>query len=308
MCRKRSNRTANSQVVGSRRSVAEGSALHPVFPVQEENSTVCHLKLSQIVELADQLFPFEQSEPWDNCGIQIGDPDRMISSMAFSLDATPQTVKFAREHSCELLVTHHPVLVEPVRAILPDSLAGRTLLTAGRSGVDILSLHTNLDAARGGLNDKLAETLGLRDICIPTPAGCARLGRLDPSMTLFQFAVKVAADLEVQRPRIISMENCPVQTVFCASGSGMGYLKEALYCLADVMLTGDVRYHAAREALEMGMPVIDAGHFGTERMAVELMAGLFAREFRNRNVEIACHQCGSEHEPFLDIFDRKEDD
>ncbi|MFH1113274.1 MAG: Nif3-like dinuclear metal center hexameric protein [Pseudomonadota bacterium] len=266
------------------------------------------LKLSQIVELADRLFPFEQSETWDNCGIQIGDPDRPVSSIAFSLDATPQTVEFAAEHSCELLVTHHPVLVEPVRAVVPDGLAGRTLLAAARRGVDILSLHTNLDAARGGLNDKLAEALGLRDITIPFSAACARLGSLDAPMTLFRFAEKVALDLDVVRPRIVSSDNCPVQRVFCASGSGMGYLREALNCRADVMVTGDVRYHAAREALEMGMPVIDAGHFGTERKAPELMAGLFAREFRKRNIEIACHQCASEDGPFVDIFDRKEDD
>ncbi len=271
---------------------------------QKEDATVSGLSLSQIVEIADRLFPFELAEPWDNCGIQIGDPDRVVSAIAFSLDATPQTVEYARKYSCDLLVTHHPVLLEPIRTVIPDNLAGRTLLAAGRHGVDILSLHTNLDAARGGLNDNLAETLGLQEISIPVPAICARLGRLDSSMTLFHFADKVARDLGISRPRIISAKECKVQTVFCASGSGMGYLRDALRYHADVMLTGDVRYHAAREALEMGMPVIDAGHFGSERMAVELMRGLFAQEFRKINVDIACYQCESEREPFMDISDR----
>ncbi|MDQ7784200.1 MAG: Nif3-like dinuclear metal center hexameric protein [Desulfomonilaceae bacterium] len=268
---------------------------------------MCYLNLSRIVEIADRLFPFELAETWDNCGIQIGDPDRTISAMAFSLDATPRTVMFARDHSCELLVTHHPVLVEPIRSIVPDSLAGRTLLAAGRFGVDILSLHTNLDAAQGGLNDKLAETLGLQAVSTPGTATCARVGRLVPAVTLFRFADMVAERLQISRPRIISPMDCSVETVFCASGSGMGYLREAITSRADVMLTGDVRYHAAREALEMGMPVIDAGHFGTERLAVELMADRFAEEFRRMNIEIACHRCDFESEPFVDIIDRKED-
>lgn len=84
----------------------------------------------------------------------------------------------------------------------------------------------------------------------------------------------------------------------------MGYLREALTYRADVMVTGDVRYHAAREALEMGMPVIDAGHFGTERKAVALMTEVFAGEFRKIDVDVACYQCESEREPFMDIFDR----
>lgn len=266
------------------------------------------LKLSQIVDIADQLFPFDSAEPWDNCGIQIGDPHRTVSSVAFSLDATPQTVAFASQHACQLLITHHPVLMEPLRRIVADNLSGSTLLAAARLGVDILSLHTNLDAGQGGLNDRLAEKLGLEDTSIPLPATCARLGRLASPMSLHQFAGKVMSDLEISRPRIVSPDHeRTVRTVFCVSGSGMGYLRHAVTYKADVMLTGDVKYHAAREALEMGMPVIDAGHFGLEKIGISLMAECFGREFEQQGVGIACHQCNLEKEPFMDIIDRKED-
>ena len=266
------------------------------------------IKLSQIIDIADQLFPFDLAEPWDNCGIQIGDPDRTISSIAFSLDATPQTVAFASQRACELLITHHPVLLNPIGRIVADNLCGLTLLAAARLGVDILTLHTNLDAGRGGLNDKLAEKVGLVDILIPVPAMCARIGRLALPMSLHQFAEKLMSDLEIPRPRIVASDHDrTVSTVFCASGSGMGYLGDALTYKADVMLTGDVRYHAAREALEMGLPVIDAGHFGLEKIGVGLMAECFGREFEKRGVGIVCHQCNTEKEPFMDIIDRKED-
>jgi dinuclear metal center YbgI/SA1388 family protein len=263
--------------------------------------------LSQVVEIADRLFPFQEAEPWDNVGIQIGDPDRVVESVAFSLDPTPQTVEFAANNLCQLLVTHHPALFEPIRRITPDNLPGRTLLAAARLAVDILSLHTNLDAAPGGLNDNLAGKIGLQEVIMPTPARCARLGRLPAALSLFELAGMVAERLMIPHVRTIAETDCSVQLVFCATGSGMGYLKEALQYRADVMLTGDVKYHAAREAMELGMPVIDAGHYGLEKTAISLMTQSFQEQFANMGLEVTCLPCDLEKEPFLHIYDLEED-
>ena len=264
-------------------------------------AAVMGLCLSDIVEIANRLFPFDIAEPWDNCGIQIGDPTRRVNSIAFSLDATPQTVKFASASSCELLVTHHPVLLEPFRNIVADNLFGRTLLDAARMGVDILSLHTNLDAAAGGLNDQLIGKLGLENVTTFVSAQCARVGRLPEATTVFELARKIARDLEISHVRVISEKDCEVRTLFLAAGSGMSFLGEALRQNADVMVTGDVRYHAAREALEMGMPVIDAGHYGLEKGAVELLSAAFEAEFSRLGLAINCINCRLEKEPFIEI-------
>ncbi|MBI5570778.1 MAG: Nif3-like dinuclear metal center hexameric protein [Desulfomonile tiedjei] len=258
--------------------------------------------LSQIVEIADRLFPFESAETWDNCGIQIGDPHRSIRAVAFSLDATPQTVQFAADRSCDLLVTHHPVLLEPLRRIVPDNLSGRTLLRAARMDVDILSLHTNLDAADGGLNDELAALIGLQDVITPLPARCARLGCLSPPRTVRDLAGKILSDLGIESVRVIAETDPFVRRVFCVTGSGMGYLKDAMDHQADVLLTGDVRYHAAREAAEMGMPVIDAGHWALEKIAVPLLVRSFQGEFRVMGLDVACIGCNLEGEPFTNIY------
>ncbi|MGB6063336.1 MAG: Nif3-like dinuclear metal center hexameric protein [Desulfomonilaceae bacterium] len=257
--------------------------------------------LSGIVEIANRLFPFDTAEPWDNCGIQIGDPNRRVSSIAFSLDPTPQTIKFATASSCELLISHHPLILQPLRNIISDSLFGRVVLDAARMGVDILSLHTNLDAAAGGLNDQLAYKLGLENIITPIGARCARIGQLPSATTVFSFARKIAKDLEISQVRVVSAEDAEVRTVFCASGSGMSYLSEALRENVDLMVTGDVRYHPAREALEMGMPVIDAGHFGLEKGAINLMRTAFEAEFARLGLAINCINCELEKEPFIEI-------
>jgi len=236
--------------------------------------------LSEVLEIANQLFPFDLAEDWDNCGIQIGNPSRQINSIAFSVDATPKTVKFAETHSCNLLITHHPVLLESIRSITPATLAGQTLLQAAASGVDILSLHTNLDAAPGGLNDYLTKNMNLESIIVPTPAKCARLGKLPAPMGIWEYARQLSQKLHLTNVRIISESDKNVQTVFCASGSGMGYLHEAIRYGADLIVTGDVRYHAAREALAMGIPIIDAGHYGLEKAAPEILLNAFKAEMQ----------------------------
>lgn len=260
------------------------------------------LRLSQVVEIADRLFPFNLAEPWDNCGIQIGDPDRLVSAIAFSLDPSVLTINYAVEHSCALLITHHPVLLEPLRNLVWNHYPGRTLIAAARSGVDILSLHTNLDAAPGGLNDYLAKVMGLEEVITPCAAPCARMGMLASPVRIAELAAGLARALNLPHLRVVSECDCEVQSVFSVCGSGMGYLKEALLYKPDVMVTGDVKYHAACEALEMGIPVIDAGHFGLEKGAPEVLATAFRKEFEHMGLEIACFTCEREKDPFFDIY------
>jgi len=254
--------------------------------------------LSRVVEIADSLFPFDTAESWDNCGIQVGDPHRPVRATAFSLDATPRTIDSAARHACDLLITHHPLIFEPLRCITADQFVGRTILHAIRLGVDILSLHTNLDAAPGGLNDDLVARLGLEQVTVPLPARCARIGELPSAMTVSAFARKAAEDLGLEQVRIISDQDRHVRRIFCACGSGMSYLREALSYAADLILTGDVRYHAAREALEMGIPVVDGSHYGLERHAPGLLEGSFRAAFQSLGLDIACVRCDVEYEPF----------
>jgi GTP cyclohydrolase I len=257
------------------------------------------LLLSQLVKIADKLYPFELAEPWDNVGIQIGDPDRLIERMAFSLDPSVDTLDFASQNLCTLLITHHPVLIEPIKNLVTTQCPERILVHAARLGIDILSLHTNFDAAPGGLNDHLATLMELREGRVPDNAGCARAGLLTFPVSLENFAEKLSLIFRVNTVRLIGAGNKPVERVFCVSGSGMSYLPQAVSWGADVMVTGDVRYHAALEALSAGIPVIDCGHFHLEKMSPQVMATAFGEALRELEAEVECIQCGEEKDPFL---------
>lgn len=257
------------------------------------------LLLSQLVKIANTLYPFELAEPWDNVGIQIGDPDRLVERIAFSLDPSVDTLDFASQNLCSLLVTHHPVLLHPITNLVTTQYQARIFVLAARLGIDILSLHTNFDAAPGGLNDHLARLLELRDVRVPDHAGCARLGLLPDPVKLEDFAERLSGIFHMNAVRLIGSANKPVERVFCVSGSGMSYLPQAVSCGAHVMVTGDVRYHAALEALSTEMPVIDCGHFHLEKMAPRVMAAAFSEKLGELQVGVDCIPYNGEKDPFF---------
>lgn len=256
------------------------------------------LELSKVLELADRLFPFSLAEPWDNIGLQIGDPYMPVSSVAFGLDATPRTVDFAVSRKCNLLVTHHPITIEAVRTVTTSHMAGRTMLKAASSGLAIVSLHTNFDAAPGGLNDFLADALQLQRPLETISAPCARMGRLAHPLTLEEFASSAMVYLDLPCTRVVGDKDRVVRAVFCVAGSGMSYLNEAIRYKADVIITGDVRYHAARECNEFGLAIVDAGHYGLEKAAPAILADRFSSEFASLGLDLECHLCNMEKDPF----------
>jgi GTP cyclohydrolase I len=257
--------------------------------------------LSDIQQLADRMFPFEYVESWDNSGIQVGDPSRSINAIAFSLNASIDAVGFAVENCCDLLVSHHPLLMKPIKKVLASDITGRTIFAAVRSGVDILSLHTNLDAAEGGLNDYLANALDLLDIRMPNNARCSRLGRLAEPETLSDLAHKLCRIFNLDSVRVVGRVDRSVASVFLVSGSGMGYLEDAISAKADVLITGDVRYHGALDSGESNICVIDAGHFGLEKFAIKLIQEKFEAEFSRLGWKIRLCPFEGEKDPFTYI-------
>jgi dinuclear metal center YbgI/SA1388 family protein len=245
--------------------------------------------LSDIVQTADRLFPFELAERWDNCGVQVGDPGARIQSVAFSLDAGSDAVEYAFENSCQLLITHHPLIFAPLKSITPLNSTGKVLLSAVEKKLSVLSLHTNLDAAPNGLNDYLSALIGLTEITVPENAPSSRMGILPQAEPIDELASHLAKKLDLDHISLVTRDNRIVRKAFVVSGSGMSYLPVAVTTDADVMITGDVRYHSALEALEMNLPVIDAGHYGLEKICVPLMLNAFKQAFIERHWNVKCN-------------------
>jgi dinuclear metal center YbgI/SA1388 family protein len=365
-------------------------------------------KLSDIVGIINKIAPQTLAETWDAVGLQVGDPAASVTRIMTALDPGEPAVDAAIAAGCQLLVTHHPFIFKPLpRLSAADPVTAR-IFRAIRNNLAVVSLHTNYDTAEGGLNDLLAQRIGVTS-CTPLtesvreelvklavfvpkgfeeqvmtalfrftaglgnyrdcsfrvdgtgtflplegakpfrgevgiresvqearlevllraadlgkatealkaahpyeePAydlypllnrgqgfGLGRIGVLESPATLAAYAADVRERLGCCSVRYVGNPVQTVRRVALCSGSGASFLHEAKRRGADLLVTGDVKYHEARTAEEIGLALMDAGHFGTEIIAAQGLATRISSECRHRRYEVELLCCHDESDPF----------
>ena len=221
----------------------------------------------EIEQALFELAPREGAMDWDNVGHLLGDPDSQVSRVLVALDITEDVADEALAHGCELIVAHHPVMNckwLPVQTVRSDTPQGHLLLKLLRHGVSAVCMHTNLDIARGGVNDCLAEALELVD---PGPLGdedgLCRMGTLPAPMPLAEFAAFVCKALDANGVRFADAGK-PVRRVAVGGGACGEFEDDAIRAGCDTFVTADLSYHQFLDAAGKGINLIDAGHFPTE--------------------------------------------
>lgn len=215
-----------------------------------------------IMELLDSKAPFATAEEWDNVGLLIGSPDNEVTRVLVTLDATPAAIEAAKAVGAELIVTHHPVIFDPLKKLDSDSVP----YTLAAAGIDVISVHTNADKADDGVNDILAERLGLTDLRV-TEDGFCRIGRLSESTNATTFAKAVAATLDTA---VRTNGGGEIRTVAVCGGSGGDFITP-LASEIDAFVSGEVRHHQWLEANALGVTVVEAGHYATEVPIVDTL-------------------------------------
>lgn len=235
---------------------------------------------------------------WDNSGLQIGRKNAAVTKVLTALDATEAVIGEAIRKGCEMIVVHHPMIFSPMKSITEANRDGMRILTLAENRIAVYSAHTNMDKAFGGTNDMIAQLLGLQDVRIleEDPDGILRLGYLEKETTLREFAALVKERLGLQELRSSKADpEKKVRAVAICTGGGSSEIDLAARSEADVYVTGDLTYHKADYAGYLGLPVLDAGHYGTENQ----IAGKIA-EYLNGAVEgIRAEVAESMEESFL---------
>ena len=355
------------------------------------------------------MAPTVLAEAWDNPGLQVGDPAAGVNRIMVALDPAPDVIDSAIASSCQLLVTHHPLIFKPIKSISTATPHGASIQKAIKAGLSIFSMHTNYDIASGGLNDVLARKIGLSScvplritstcelvklvVFVPTehleqlrsalfpftvqqgnycdcafsaegvgtfmplegakpfignvgvlaeaheerlelllerkrlpqaikallavhpydePAfdvypllnegaklGLGRIGRLPIPVSLVDYAARLRKNLTAPSLRYVGDPIAMISKVALCSGSGASLLHEAVRAGADVLVTGDVKYHEARDAEDLGIALIDAGHFPTEIIMVPEMVERFGRELAKAGyADCQVEACRTESDPF----------
>lgn len=237
-------------------------------------STVTH-----IYDAIDRLAPFWLTMDFDNTGILVGDRNREVSCALLALDCTPAVVEQAKQLGAQLIVTHHPVIFHPLKRVNEDAVVYQLI----RSDIAVISAHTNLDIAQGGVNDALASAIGLRDcrglelLNEQTGAWLGRIGTLPEPLSPEAFAAHIKACLNAASVKFSAAPRA-IHTVALCSGSGADCLDAAISAGADALLTSEVKQHEYLAAAAAGISIFDAGHFDTEDIVIEPLRDYLAKE------------------------------
>ena len=368
-------------------------------------------RVQDVVGLLNGLYPPVLAEEWDNVGLQVGDPAVAVSHVAVSLDPSPVAVEEAIGLGAEMLVCHHPLIFRPLKQVTTRDETGRLVCTAVRGGLAIMAAHTNLDRAHNGLNDWLAQALGLAEstpletpsgllfklvvfvpvehkdmvaeamfeagagqvgaydrcsfssagigtfrpsvgtnpfvgkvgevesadeirleLLVPkealsrvvsrlikahpyeevaydlvpiannrTDIGLGRIGRLSKVTLLDDLLLQIKTALQVETLRVAGAKGDKIKKVAVCGGSGASLLQAASRQGADLLVTGDVSYHDARKAEELGLTVVDAGHFATEYIVVDQLTRALKSAAKANGLDFEVSAVTGEQDPFRTV-------
>lgn len=227
------------------------------------------MKVFEIYDFLNAIAPSENALSFDNVGILVGDPNAEVRKSVVALDCTPAVVKKAVAEKAELIITHHPVIFEPLKSVVKGN--GNVVYDCLYNGISVISMHTNLDVAIGGVNDCLAKALELENIqTITDDEGFSfRMGSLKTEMSATELAqyVKVRLGGNIR----YTDGGKTIKTLSVCGGSGGSELYFAMQ-KTDAFVTADVKHNVFIEAASKGYALFDAGHFHTENVIVNPLA------------------------------------
>lgn len=245
------------------------------------------MKANKIIEIIETMCPERLAYPWDNVGLLCGDGEKEVKKIFVTLDTNLTTVKEAVSRGADMIVSHHPILMGGIKRIDYSAPTGQMLRLLIENNIVLFAAHTNMDTARGGINDRLAEMFSLADVKIldrhtdDPAAGLGRYGRLKSPITFGEF-VKMCGEILNTPLRAAGDFDKMITVAAVASGSCSEIIPLAREKGADVIITGDMKYHNMIDMTEAGMCVVDAGHYPTEICVMDI----FAELLKNTDAEI----------------------
>ena len=221
------------------------------------------MKIKELYAALNEKYPTALSCEWDNDGIMCADNlDREVEKVLVALDVTENTVEYAIQNGFDLIISHHPLVFSSQKSLVETKYTQRKLIKLIKAGVCVFSFHTRLDAVNGGVNDVLSNLIGLESVEVDAIDPVGRIGVLPKETQLSTFAENVKAKLET--PVVLYNGNKTVKKVYVVGGDGKDLISRAISARCDTLLTGRVSYNTLIDARDMGLNIVEAGHFFTE--------------------------------------------
>jgi len=251
-------------------------------------------KVREIVDYFEKLVPKEMKMDFDNVGLLAGTMDTDVSRVLIALDISPAVIDEAIACGAQMIISHHPLFFD-LKAVNDGSTTGQNIIALISNGISGLCMHTNLDSVKGGVNDALAEALGVetegwlegpRFTSEGVEYGVGRYGHIETPMDMDKFLTYVKEKLHTNGLRYHDA-GCPVRKVALCGGSGGEYLDAAIEKGCDTLVTADIKYHQFLEARARGLNLIDADHFCTENVVVPVIEKMLKDGFPQIEAKIS---------------------
>ena len=239
-----------------------------------------------IYEKLCERIPEDLREIWDNDGLMCSSDDgREVKRALVTLDVTEDIVDYAISHDIDLIVSHHPLIFKPLASVTEDSHVARKVIKLIKNDVSVMSFHTRADKVEGGVNDILAEILGLKNVAPFGEGDLGRIGTLPEELNMEDFSYLLKWLLDCDGVKVADAL-IPVQKVAVVGGDGKSFVSDALKAGADTFVSGRIGYNVMAEAAEMGINLLEAGHFFTEHPVTQFFQALLHRLDPDMYIEI----------------------
>ena len=251
------------------------------------------MKIKEVLSALERFAPLPLQESWDNAGLQVGLTETEVSGALLCLDVSEQIVDEAIQKGCNLVVSHHPLLFRGLKTISDLTDVQRTVVKAIENHICVISMHTNMDNAQGGVNFKIAEKLGLKNVSFfasktvdGIEAGSGVIGELESPLEVRHFVQAVKKAFGVECAMCNELLQRPVSKVAICGGAGDFLLDEAVASGADAFITGEMHYHQYF-GYEQRIQICVIGHYQSEQYTSEIFRDIIAKECPGVRTEIA---------------------
>lgn len=252
------------------------------------------MKVRDIIQYLNQKYPKSQAVSWDNPGLQVGNPDRETKKVFVALEVTNETLDACIRSGSDLLITHHPLLMSGIKSITTESLSGSKILKMAEHKISHFAIHTNYDVTT--MAELAIRKLQLSEVTVleetgtdenGTVIGIGCTGVLPEKMTGRECCQFVKNAFGLEGVRLFGDPDKIVKKVAVCPGSGKGMASFALQQKADLLITGDIGHHDGLDAVDEGLLMMDAGHYGVEHVFIAEMAEDLRKQYPELEVEEA---------------------
>ncbi|MBO5347951.1 MAG: Nif3-like dinuclear metal center hexameric protein [Lachnospiraceae bacterium] len=236
-----------------------------------------------VMQCLEDLSPVSFAEGWDNVGLLLGRREKVVDTVMLCVDVTEQVISQAIQAGVSMIVSHHPLIFSGVKRITNDDVFGTRLIDLIQADICVYAMHTNFDVM--GMADAAAERLELLDTEVLqvtyedeiATEGIGRTGKLKGAMTLEEVAALTKEAFQVPSVRVFGEPETLCCEVAVCPGSGKSLIKDVLKSGVDVYITGDIDHHTGIDLVAQGICVIDAGHYGVEKLFVPYIYDYFSK-------------------------------